>query len=148
MTFMALVSADLRAVSKPFTTSSSEKPSRWVTNGRTSIFLLANRLRHSGYCRSDTASGATQQLEPSFQSVMRSPSMQHCWDSICARTCSQRSVHMWQEDTFARHSIRSQVQKYGNHVQSKHSSTTGKNRSAMNHSSSTMLPGLSIVDTT
>ena len=50
MTFMALVSADRRAVSKPFTTSSSEKPRRWVTRGRTSTFLLANRLRHSGYC--------------------------------------------------------------------------------------------------
>lgn len=51
MTLIAFVSADRSAVSKPFATSSAEKPSRCVIRGSTLIFFASNKLRHRGYCK-------------------------------------------------------------------------------------------------
>jgi len=50
MTLMALVSADRRAMSKPLTIASSEKPRRWVMRGARSTFLSSSKLKQSGYC--------------------------------------------------------------------------------------------------
>jgi len=50
MTLMALVSAERRAMSKPLTIDSSEKPRRWVMRGARSTFLSSSKLKQSGYC--------------------------------------------------------------------------------------------------
>lgn len=50
MTLMALVSAERRAMSKPLTIASSEKPRRWVMRGARSTFLSSSKLKQSGYC--------------------------------------------------------------------------------------------------
>ena len=59
MTLMARVSAERAAQSKAAATSSGVKPKRCVMRGMTSTFLLAIRLRQSGYCREGQGASGT-----------------------------------------------------------------------------------------
>ena len=55
MTLIAPVWAARAAQSKAACTSFSENPNRWVIMGATSTRLLSMSLRHSGYCKQQTA---------------------------------------------------------------------------------------------